>query len=89
MDGGLRKAEDIPADAAACDEVVHNQQQFRAVRGSGQQVLDASETAAAVAVVDETGAHNVAALSGKALSLGRTARAILEAHDAVDSNAGS
>jgi hypothetical protein len=89
MDGGLRKAEDIPADAAACDEVVNNQQHFPAVRGSGQQVLDASDNAAAVTVVDETGAHNVVTVSGKALSLGRIARAILEAHDSAGSSAGS
>jgi len=94
MDGGLRKAEDVPADTAVCDEAINKAgsaaagsggaQKFRSARDSGQRVLDASDAAAAaVTVVDELHEHNVAALSDKALSLGRTARAILQAHAAA------
>jgi len=99
MDGGLRNPLHIPADSGPCVEVTTSggvavaddggQHHFRSMRGSGQQVLAASDNAAAVAVVDETGAHNLATLSNKALSLGLTARAILQAHNAADSSAGS
>jgi hypothetical protein len=101
MDGGLRKSEDIPADAAVCDEAVGKAggagvasagaggvPHFRSARGSAQRALDASDGAAAAGTaIDETHEHNVVALSDKAVSLGRAARAILLAHDAADSGA--